>query len=110
MPPAPFVREVTGEVSVTVNVDGRETTGTTTNARDAAGLPVRAEMNFHGVLYAAGRLHLDGFRAYGSVLSGRGVAGGDGRVFYDAGLGRGDWPPPEIGLPITYTTLWQTDP
>ena len=94
------------------------TTRTTTNAWDRDGLPVQNEINLYGVLYNSGAFSLQGNGVYfGSVIAAGGVgedyfgpgAAGDPEIYFDERLVKGDWPPPELALPLTIITVWKTD-
>ena len=90
----------------------------TTNARDADGLPVQAEVNMYGVLYNSGEFSAQGNGVYfGSVVTQGGVGeshlgpGGAGNptFYFDERLVKGEWPPPELNLPLTIISVWKTD-
>jgi len=94
--------------------DGETYTIGTSATRDAKGSPVLAEINMFGVLFNAGDIVAEGNAAhYGSLVAGGDVVqrtwGADTPVvFFDERLNTGEWPPPEIAMPRTYVTFWQT--
>jgi hypothetical protein len=117
-PPTMRVKQSPGTETNTVTAGGITATGTTTNARDDAGLPVQAEVNVYGVVYNSGHFSAQGNGIYfGSVVAGNGVgeaffgapAAGNPNIYFDERLIKGEWPPPEIELPLTIITVWKTD-
>ncbi len=109
-PPFLQVQTVTGDETFTANTALQGNVArTTTNARDDEGLPVVGNLNMVGVMYNAGVFSKGSLTFYGSVISGSGLASGNQDLFYDERLGKGEWPPPELKLPVTMITVWQTD-
>jgi hypothetical protein len=117
-PPDMRVKSVSGIDTATVTANGITATRTTTNARDADGLPVQAEVNLYGVLYNSGEFSAEGNGIYfGSVVTDGGVGeaflgpGGAGNptFYFDERLVKGEWPPPELDLPLTIISVWKTD-
>ena len=117
-PPQNRVLQNTGTETATFTLGGVTTTRTTTNARDADGLPVQNEVNLYGVLYNSGAVSMQGNAVYyGSVIAAGGVgesffgagAAGDPEIYFDERLIKGQWPPPELELPLTIITMWKTD-
>ncbi len=108
-----------GAQSATVtSTNGVVFTGATDpNARDSAGIPFSASINMYGVLYVSGRFEATGnLVAFGSVIakggmhdSGAGPTAGTPLVMFDERLIKGEWPPPDINLPRTTITFWQTE-
>jgi len=105
-----------GTETFEVTLDGVTTSGTTTNARDASGLPVVAEINLYGMLYNNGAYSAQGNAGYyGSIIARNGVgldtggAGGTPNIYYDHRLQEGEWPPAVLGLPLTLITAWNPD-
>jgi hypothetical protein len=117
-PPTMRVKQNPGTETNTVTAGGISATRTTTNARDDSGLPVQAEINMYGVMYNSGHFSAQGNGVYfGSVIAGNGVgedyfgapAAGTPSLYFDERLIKGEWPPPEIELPLTIITVWKTD-
>ena len=87
------------------------------NARDPQGVPFTASVTYQGVLFVQGRFQATGnMKVFGSVVtkggmqtSGGGQTTGSPQVLFDERLIKGDWPPPELQLPRTTVTFWQTD-
>lgn len=93
--------------------DGEAYTVSTTTGRDPRGIPLLAEVNIFGVLFNSGDILAEGDAVhFGSLVAGRDViqsSGADTQVIYfDERLNSGEWPPPEIDIPRTYVTFWQT--
>ena len=90
---------------------------TNPSARDTQGLPFTGSVAYQGVIYAEGRFEATGnMRVFGSVVtkggmkdSGGGQTAGCPLILFDERLIKGDWPPPELNLPRTTITFWQTD-
>lgn len=117
-PPEHRVLQNPGTETATFTLGGVTTTRTTTNARDRDGLPVQHEVNLYGLLYNSGAFSLQGNGVYfGAVIAAGGVgedffgpaAAGDPEIYFDERLIKGEWPPPEIELPLVIITLWKTD-
>lgn len=118
-PPEMTVQEMPDIETVSVVVDGVTITRTTTNGRDASGLPVVADVNLYGVLYTSGHFSAQGNATYyGSIVAKSGVgeaffggstANGTPNFYYDERLASGDWPPFELSLPLTIITAWNPD-
>ncbi|MCZ6754587.1 MAG: hypothetical protein O7E49_04670, partial [Gemmatimonadetes bacterium] len=105
-----------GTETFEITLDGVTTSGTTTNARDASGLPVVAEINLYGMLYNNGAYSAQGNAGYyGSIIAKNGVgldtggAGGTPNIYYDHRLQDGEWPPAVLGLPLTLISGWNPD-
>ena len=83
--------------SLTGNTEGRYTTG----------------VNVYGVLYTNGQYNADGNWTYfGSVITKEGFSGtaaGTPNIYFDERLIKGAWPPPNLNLPRTVITAWETD-
>ncbi|MFQ5700692.1 MAG: hypothetical protein ACE5HU_02495, partial [Acidobacteriota bacterium] len=102
------------QASMVVAPGGESYQVQTTTGRDERGLPIVAPVNFMGVFYNAGNIIGEGTATYFGAL----VAGGDVRqtsvhadsptIYFDQRLELGLWPPPEIAIPRTYITLWQS--
>ncbi|HET9480844.1 MAG TPA: hypothetical protein VFP98_03740, partial [Candidatus Polarisedimenticolia bacterium] len=94
--------------------DGETHEASTTTLRDASGLPVASPVNLFGVLFNAGNIVAEGDAVhYGSLVAGGDVVqttwGADTPIIYfDERLNTGSWPPPEIAMPRTFVTFWQT--
>lgn len=117
-PPTMRVLTNTGNDTASVTANGITLSRTTTNGRDADGLPVSAEVNVYGVLFNSGEFSAQGNGIYfGSVVTAGGVGesflgpGGAGNpsLYFDERLIKGEWPPPELDLPLTIVTVWKTD-
>jgi hypothetical protein len=82
--------------------------------RDPRGIPLAADISLFGVLYNSGDIIVEGEAAhYGSLIAGRGMTqrtAGSATpvVYFDERLNTGTWPPPEMEIPRTYVTFWQT--
>ncbi|MGH9869444.1 MAG: four helix bundle protein [Candidatus Polarisedimenticolia bacterium] len=96
------------------SVEGERYAGSTTTWRDEIGLPMTTSINLFGILYNAGDIVAQGSAAhYGSLVAGGSfIQSGPGAdspiVFFDERIALGTWPPPEIRIPRTVVTLWQT--
>ena len=117
-PPENFVKQNPGTETRTVTANGITVSRTTTNARDDSGLPVVTAVNLYGVFYNSGHFSVQGNGFYfGSVIAGNGVgedffggpAAGNPNLYFDERLIKGEWPPPEIEIPLTLITVWKTD-
>jgi hypothetical protein len=117
-PPDHRVVDLPGDETATINVNGISVTRTTTDFRDADGLPVQNEVNLYGVMYNSGAFSAQGNGQYfGSVIAAGGVgedffgvpAAGNPSLYFDERLIKGEWPPSELGLPLTIITAWKTD-
>ena len=117
-PPDMTVLADSGTDTNTVTIGGNATTRTTTQAWDVDGLPVQIEANLYGVLYNSGHFSAQGNGVYfGSIVAGNGVgedyfgapAAGNPELYFDERLIKGEWPPPELELPMTMITMWKTD-
>lgn len=86
---------------------------TTSTARDDQGIPILTTINWYGVIYTSGTWDAQGNgKFFGSIVTRRGVLGGTGGtpdLWFDERLIKGQWPPPDIQLPRTMVTVWQTD-
>ena len=82
--------------------------------RDSRGITLIAQVNLFGVLYNSGDIVAEGEALhYGSVIAGGNVVQRTaGRhtpfIYFDERLNTGVWPPPEIDIPRTYITYWQS--
>jgi hypothetical protein len=103
-----------GGTSAAVSSSGEPYAGVTTAARDAEGLPIAATVNLFGILHNAGDIVAEGDAAhFGSLVAGRSVVQStpgapSAVIWFDARIARGTWPPPEIAMPRTVVTFWQT--
>jgi hypothetical protein len=69
-------------------------------------------INFNGVFYTNGIFDAQGNWAYyGSVVTKGGMTGSAGTpdIYFDERLVSGAWPPPEIQLPRTMISAWETE-
>jgi hypothetical protein len=107
-----------GQTSTVTTANGITYSYTTQpNARDDQGLPFLGSIQFQGVIYVTGSFEATGnMQVFGSVVAKGGMqAGGGGPtagtplVLFDERLIKGDWPPPELELPRTMITFWETD-
>jgi len=96
-----------------VPVTGETFSYTTSTGRDDNGLPLLKQINWDGVIYTSGTWDAQGNGTFfGSVVTYRGVIGGTGGtpdIWFDERLIKGLWPPPDLNLPRTMVTVWQTD-
>jgi hypothetical protein len=94
-------------------IDGYQDTYETTTAWDSRGLPYAATINFQGVIYVEGTVEMTGgMQVYGAMQTKHGTTAGNAGtvdIYFDERLIKGDWPPPELQLPRTTVTFWQTD-
>jgi hypothetical protein len=93
-------------------VTGETFSGATTTSRDDSGIPILEAINWYGVIYTSGTWDAQGNgKFFGSIVTQRGVLGSAGTadVWFDERLIKGQWPPPELELPRTMITVWQTD-
>jgi four helix bundle protein len=87
---------------------------TTTASRDMRGLPISASVNLFGVLYNAGNILGEGDAVhFGSLIAGDSIVqvtpgAASPVIYFDDRLAGGAWPPPEIAVPRTAVTVWQT--
>jgi hypothetical protein len=94
--------------------DGEVYQTTTTLGRDDRGIPILAEVNLFGVLFNRGDVLAQGdIVVYGSLVAGRAVTqvtpgAATPIIYFDDRLNTGKWPPPEIAMPRTWITFWQT--
>ncbi|HEY3175007.1 MAG TPA: four helix bundle protein [Candidatus Polarisedimenticolia bacterium] len=94
--------------------DGEVYEMTTTLGRDGRGIPILAEVNLFGVLFNSGDIVAQGNAVvYGSLVAGRAVThvtpgAATLIIYFDDRLNTGEWPPPEIEMPRTWVTFWQT--
>jgi len=83
------------------------------NNRDAQGIPFTGQVHMQGVLYVAGTWEMTGnLLVFGSVVTRKGMvttSSGSPDVWFDERLIKGQWPPPELNLPRTTVSFWQTD-
>lgn len=84
--------------------------------RDTLGPVSMEKIHLFGVLYTSGQWNSKGNGIYyGAVVAAEGVAedtsaaAGTPEIFFDERLITGGWPPPELHLPRTIFTSWQTD-
>ena len=107
-----------GTETFEVTLGGLTTAGATSNARDASGLPVVAEINLYGMLYNNGAYSAQGNAGYyGSIIAKNGVgndefgavAAGTPNIYYDKRLANGEWPPVGLNLPLTMISVWNPD-
>ncbi len=97
-----------------ISPDGEEYAVTTSTQRDARGIPLLAEVNHFGILYNSGDIVAEGdVVVYGSLIAGGDITqsnfgAGTLHVYFDERLNTGEWPPPEIEMPRTHVTYWQT--
>ena len=95
------------------SVTGETFTVATSTARDDSGLPILQNINWYGVIYTSGTWEAQGNgKFFGSIVTQRGVLGGTGGtpdIWFDERLIKGQWPPPDLDLPRTMVTVWQTD-
>ncbi len=110
-----FFKEIAaGSSVVAASPDGESYAVTTTLDRDGRGLPILAPVNLMGVLYTSGAFIAEGDAVYyGSVLAGGNVTQPSAPsdtpiILFDERLNTGLWPPPEIAVPRTFLTFWQT--
>ena len=106
------VVDLPGTETQAVTVGAQTVTRTTTNARDDAGLPIVMNVNFVGVVFKEGVFEAQGNMIYyGSVIGKQRVGPGAGTpdLYFDERLIKGEWPPPELTLPLTMVTVWKTD-
>jgi hypothetical protein len=69
-------------------------------------------VNVYGVLYTNGTYDATGnFVHYGAVVTKGGMAGSAGtpEIYFDERLVSGGWPPPEIQIPRTMISAWETE-
>ena len=94
--------------------DGERYGVATTLQRDPRGLPTLAAVNLFGVLYNSGDIVAEGsVVVYGSLAAGDDVIQVSSSaptpvIYFDDRLNTGEWPPPEIAMPRTFVTFWQT--
>jgi hypothetical protein len=72
------------------------------------------DVNLFGVFYTNGVYNAEGnWTLFGSVIAKQGTQAkslaGTPRIFFDERLIKGKWPPPELKLPRTIITVWETD-
>ncbi len=94
--------------------DGETYSITTSGGRDAKGTPILSPVSLFGVLYNAGDIVAEGDAVhYGSLVAGGNVVqrtwgASTPVIYFDERLNTGEWPPPEIAMPRTFVTFWQT--
>jgi hypothetical protein len=102
-----------GQTATRTAVTGESFTYTTSTGRDDQGIPLLTPINWYGVIYTSGTWDAQGNASFfGSVVTRRGVLGGTSGtpdLYFDERLIKGQWPPPDIQLPRTMVTVWQTD-
>ncbi|HET6374237.1 MAG TPA: hypothetical protein VFG76_13090 [Candidatus Polarisedimenticolia bacterium] len=110
-----FAREITAaQTAVAASPDGETYRVDTTMDRDLRGIPIVAEINLMGLLVNSGEIVAQGaWTVYGSLVAGGDVTqsapGADSpTIYFDDRFNTGEWPPPEIAMPRTYITFWQT--
>lgn len=85
------------------------------NGRDDQGPPFSDNLNLLGVLYVSGEFEFTGnMVVFGAVITQGGMvnaspSAGTPDVYFDERLIKGAWPPPELQLPRTMITFWETD-
>jgi hypothetical protein len=83
------------------------------NGRDDQGPPFADLVAFQGVLYVGGTWNFSGnLNVFGALVTQGGMlstSAGTPDVFFDERLIKGGWPPPELSLPRTMVTFWETD-
>jgi len=83
------------------------------NNRDAQGLPFTGQVHFQGVIFIAGTFNMSGnLSVFGSLVTKGGMpttSTGSPDIYFDERLIKGQWPPPELNLPRTTVTFWQTE-
>ncbi len=83
------------------------------SARDTQGIPFTDTIHFQGVLYVEGEFQFNGnLNVFGAVVTKGGMtstSAGTPDIYFDERLIKGDWPPPELELPRTMVTFWETD-
>jgi hypothetical protein len=83
------------------------------NARDSQGVPFTGQVHFQGVVYIAGTFTEKGnLNVFGSLVSRGGMttaSTGSPDIWYDERLIKGGFPPPELNLPRTTVSVWQSD-
>jgi four helix bundle protein len=94
--------------------DGEIYETSTTIHRDARGIPILAPVNLFGVLFNSGDIVAEGDAVvYGSLVAGHAVTqmtpgAATPIIYFDERINTGEWPPPEIAMPRTWITFWQT--
>ena len=73
-----------------------------------------ADINVYGILYVNGAYDAQGNWIYfGSVVTHEGTTAaglsGTTNVYFDERIIKGAWPPPDLNLPRTAVSLWETD-
>ncbi|HKY32167.1 MAG TPA: pilus assembly PilX N-terminal domain-containing protein [Candidatus Polarisedimenticolia bacterium] len=101
-----------GQTSTQTAVTGESFTYTNSSGRDDQGLPILQAINWYGVIYTSGMWEAAGNgNFFGSIVTRMGVVStaGTPNLWFDERLIKGQWPPPDIQLPRTMITVWQTD-
>ena len=101
----------TGTVTSTNGVTYKYTTDP--NARDSQGIPFTDTIAFQGVIYIQGTFQMTGnMSVFGALVTKGGMVTGSAGtpdVYFDERLIKGGWPPPELDLPRTMITFWQSE-
>ena len=84
------------------------------NARDDQGPPFLGNVHFQGVFYIRGTFEFTGnMNVFGAIVTRGGMSttlgAGTPDVWFDERLVKGGWPPPELQLPRTMVTVWETN-
>jgi hypothetical protein len=106
-----------GGAGVTVNGVSYAQNARDPNGWDSEGIPFEGDVTFQGVIYTEGTFAATGnMFVFGAVVakggmkeSGGGPTAGTPSVFFDERIVKGGWPPPELALPRTTVTFWETD-
>ena len=101
-----------GQTSTQTSATGESFTYTTSTGRDDQGIPILHPVNWYGVVYTSGTWSAAGNgNFFGSIVTRLGVisSGGTPDIWFDERLIKGQWPPPDLQLPRTMITVWQTD-
>ncbi|MBI3448522.1 MAG: hypothetical protein HY049_06370 [Acidobacteria bacterium] len=103
-----------GQTGSATSTNGVTYTYTTDpNARDSQGIPFTGQVHLQGVLYIAGTFNMSGnLSVFGSLVTKGGMPSpstGSPDVYFDERLIKGGWPPPEINLPRTTLSFWESE-
>jgi hypothetical protein len=84
------------------------------NNRDSQGVPFSDNIAFQGVLFVQGTFRFTGnltifgaMQTKGGMITGPNAGTPD--VYFDERLIKGNWPPPELNLPRTAISFWQSE-